>query len=356
MAQQNNNRVNFKDFPVLEINNDDVSGSFNDWKSSFDMVVEMYNHTLGTEQVNNVAVNVFRGRCKLIALFHALGNSGRALCRSFGLELSTPDITYEQVMTRLNTHYNIEESRFVKLLKLKTVSQALGERDNEYLARVELYSRANANFFNGEANRADYATVTAVVGLRDHEARKHLMSQATLTWVELGTYLRSKEMVKQSNEYAAITSPEVKQEEDAISANEYYSYVNRVSTSGGKTSQKGKQSYSYSENSGSRSNNKEKSSKNWRQTVRRSDTPPRQRSDSPNKENVQCYNCNLTGHIMRRCPKVKCYVCRKLGHTSRDCPRRSRGDSSSSDSSSDCHSSRRSVTFKENLECYKPKR
>ena len=46
VQQNNNNRVNFNGFPVLEINHDDVSGSFKDWKSKFDMVVETYNPNL----------------------------------------------------------------------------------------------------------------------------------------------------------------------------------------------------------------------------------------------------------------------------------------------------------------------
>ena len=132
---------NFSDFPVLEINSENVSGSWKSWLTEFQLSVEMVTMKLGKETVDEAEVNVFRGRMKLLALLHSIGKDGREILQYLGFDLQNANSTYEQAMEFLTGVYGNEENIYVKTMKFVTASQANSETECDYLLRVEKLSR-----------------------------------------------------------------------------------------------------------------------------------------------------------------------------------------------------------------------
>lgn len=303
-------RINLNDFPKLEIDHDNVSGSWNKWLTEFQLAVELVDLNLGTEEGANGPVAVFRGRKKTLVLLNSIGTEGRDLCQSLGINLNDAAVTYANVLDRLRAHYGIEDTVYVKNMKFVTVHQTACENENDYLVRVEKLSR-NVNFGdNNDAVRQEFAVAIAVNGLRESALRTQLMQEANLTFDGLTNLLRTRRMAKESDSFIQGTKLKIEAE------------VGRVS--------KGSESKSL---------------------------PSQGKSYHDSHSNDRCYFCYGKGHQIRFCSKVKCYECQELGHMSRDClvrkrKRREKGGSrSSSDSSSnsDDNSPTKHVRFDESL-------
>ena len=86
-----------------------------------------------------------RGRRKVIALLQAIGDEGRQALHSQGFEVGDANLSYTQAMELLRRHYCLEDTIFVKMQKLVTARQAIGEHHRDYLLRIERLSRETAS-------------------------------------------------------------------------------------------------------------------------------------------------------------------------------------------------------------------
>ena len=199
------------DVPRLVINSDDIFGSWRKWHDEFLLAMELKELSLGTEEVtdNNgdtTRVPVFRGRRKVIALLQAIGDEGRQALHSQGFDVSDANLSYTQAMELLRRHYCREDTIFVKMQKLVTARQAIGEDHRDYLLRIERLSRetASTDSNNHEAREAvrivreRFCLTLAVNGLRDNALRNELMSTLDLTWANLYTRLAACSRARES--------------------------------------------------------------------------------------------------------------------------------------------------------------
>ena len=171
----------FNDFPKLVINPDDTYGSWKAWLDEFELSVEMVTFKLGKETVNRRKQDVFKGRMKLLALLHAIGQGGRDVLECFGFDMRSEASSYEQAMAHLKNVYGFEETVYVKTFKFVTANQAVGENEIDYLLRVEKLGRS-LNFENNDNVRQEFALAIAVNGLRESSLRLQLMQQGNLNW------------------------------------------------------------------------------------------------------------------------------------------------------------------------------
>jgi hypothetical protein len=364
--------IKFESFPRLVIDREDVTGSWRKWLRLFNLRIEMANINLGTEDDGQGnMVPVLRGRKKLLALFHAIGEDGMELLESLGINTVDEGVTYEVVMDRLRAVYGAGETVYVKTMKFVTVSQVADEDENEYLIRVEKLSRTLNFGENNDAVRQSFALAVAVNGLRDEKLRTKLMQQANLNWEELTNTLRARRMAIRSStiiQDAKYGGASVKSEISEVSDSE--DTTRQAGSGAGKYGAKRKDegktsSYKYKRSSESgRSHDRfrkfDRKLPEWRRSRSRSssyerDVPvwkkkekTKMRSPSPIQRNEKCYFCHERGHMIRFCPKIRCFVCQGKGHTTRDCRRKrssSRSSISSRDSSNSRGSPRRHVRF-----------
>lgn len=354
--------LNFNDFPVLHLDSRDVAGSYRSWLVEFKLSVEMTCLKLGKEEVEAEQLDIFRGRIKLLALLHSIGKDGREALQSLGFDMEDGEATFDDAMTLLQSVYKAEETVYVKTMKFVTVSQTLGENENEYLLRVEKLGR-NMNFGANNELREEFSLALAVNGLREPSLRTQLMQKSDLTWKDLRDTLRARHLARESEailegsrtgllkvkqEVQEVTSKSKRTDRQHSSSNDSHDdsmKVNRVSSRKYRRSDRYKYSedrrpsrdYSWSSRSSHDSSDDRyprkgdrygRDDREYRSSRRRS--PPGRfvsprRSASPGKED-RCYGCDEKGHLVRYCPSVRCYMCNEKGHTTKDCRLNRRGD------------------------------
>ena len=187
-----NRRVDLSLFLKLKLQDGDVTGSFRSWYMSFRIAVEVTEINLG---VDNDNVERFRGRTKLLVLLSGVGSDGVETLQSLGFDV---DSNEDNTLALLSTHYEREESIYVKTMKFVTVSQAIGEDEKKYLLRVAKLSRSMGFDAGFEQWRQRFAVALAVNGLRESEVRKEMMAQADLTWEQLNTGMNARHSARQS--------------------------------------------------------------------------------------------------------------------------------------------------------------
>jgi len=329
--------LRLQDFPELKIDTDNVSGSWKNWLSEFELNVELVTLKLGTEKVSfkdstgNDQIkdeNVFRGRIKLLALLHAIGKEGR----------------------------DIKNMRFV------TATQAAGENEGDYLLRIEKLSRT-LNFGGDNNIRKEFSLAIAVNGLRESSLRRQLMQRNDLDWEGLTNTLRARNLARESEiilQGSKSSRVQVKHEVAAIKSklagNSQLSSdshdeekVCRISSSRYRRNRhydrprersSSRERYESSRRKDNRdSESRYRSSRDYDRSSRESSgdlfQPEWRRSDryhfrnkssrssrdypSP-KKGEECFKCNSRSHQVRNCPYIRCYNCNEKGHTVQGCP------------------------------------
>ena len=337
--------LNFNDFPLLHINSEDATGSWNAWLTEFELSVEMVTLKLGTETIDSTEQNVFRGRMKLLALLHAVGKDGRDVLQSLGFDLKSPTSSYDEAMEHLQKVYGTQESVYVKIMKLVTVNQALGENESDYLLRVEKLSRT-VDVFRDDNARKEFSLALAVNGLRESSVRKQLMQRSDLDWQGLSDDLRARKLARESEKIleCAKSQPNIKQEVKQVTSKlaDYSqlssdSYderqVSRISKGKSKKQYKHHESsrrYSRDYSNSSRGSGSDLDMPEWRRSSRDTSKERFRRSDRKSKKlgssrytspkrDDNCFGCLQAGHQVRNCPLVRCFICNEKGHTSQDC-------------------------------------
>lgn len=391
----------FNEFPRLNLRSEDRSGSWKSWLSEFQLCVEIVTLRLGYE--TGTTNDKFAGRIKLLVLLKAIGKDGRDALTSVGFDMESQTSTYKQAMDQLKTIFDIEETVYVKTMKFVTASQTSGEKENEFLLRVEKLSRS-MNFGVNEDFRKEFSLAIAVNGLRSASLRRQLMQQTDLTWNVLKDKISARKLARESEAIMAGSEHSEASLEVAVvrskgtASNDIASNskcnddltVNRVSSKryrSNKNDSHSERYYRHDSRKPSRcSYNKpdyhsdhrrdfSKSSRdssedrhsNWRN--RESYSKCKTRKLSP-KRDSPCFGCGDNSHMIRECPLVKCYSCDRYGHTSVDCYARysknsrrgnysdsskeSSSSSSDSDSSSDSRSYRNRRYHKEYYDKTKP--
>ena len=123
--------MDFSLYPRLRLDPGNVHGLWSWWLMQFEIAVEMTSLSLGKEQ--DGTTDKFKGRPKLLALFSAIGSDGIDTLKSLGFDLkSAEDDACEKALDLLKAHYERGESKYVRIMKLATVSQACGESDTDY--------------------------------------------------------------------------------------------------------------------------------------------------------------------------------------------------------------------------------
>ena len=192
----------FADFPTLKVSQSDISGTWASFRDEFLLSCEMKEVNLGRHEFDN--------RAKKLALMMSVGEEGRTTLRSLGFNFPTD--TFEEGWELLSSHYDREESIFVKTQKFVSVSQAAGEDARDYLLRVERLSR-DVEFGRADQTRRRFSLVLAINGLRDTALQQHLMSRENMDWDLLRRILSSRAVAKEASEMLASTSmSSVKQE------------------------------------------------------------------------------------------------------------------------------------------------
>ena len=348
-------RMDFSQYPKLRLDASNVQGSWSSWLVQFEISVEMMTLELGKDQEGE---DKFRGRPKFLALLSALGNDGIDTLKSLGFDLkSAEDDAYEKALDLLKAHYERGESKYVRIMKLVTVSQACGESDTDYLLRVEKLSRNVA--FGSDELREDFAVGIAVNGLYDPSFRRLLLQETELTWKDLNARTRARCLAKESDSLISEArsgqynmKKEIKREVSKVSrpsssdSSAEEQSVNRVSRSYRSRYSRDSQrrsnrfkSPSYRSDSSrerygrsGRTSRRAPSRGDWRDRdssrdshssrgSRDSSRDSRYSRDSRSRDEV-CYVCQKSGHRVRKCPEAICFSCKEKGHTAMDCKRR----------------------------------
>jgi hypothetical protein len=240
------------DLPGLIIDPQDVSGSWRSWLDEFTIAMEQKAVDMGSKLVKQLdesflEVHNFTPRGKLLALLRAIGKEGREALRARGVGGSNPDATYEDIMAVLVSHYEREETVFVRMQKFVAVCQGVGEDHRDYLLRVERLSRDCGAFgrtVNADVNvalsgaRELVCLSNAVNGLRDSTLRRELMAIPELTWELLGRVLKSRsKAIESARHFESVPEPKITVKQE----------VNEVRDRHRETSQDGYSRSSYSE-------------------------------------------------------------------------------------------------------------
>ena len=137
-------------FPTLRIDPKDVYGSWKLFVDRFSVAVryEVCNKGTRTVGTGNQAqeVNIFNDEMKLCALLKAVSDEGFQALQAQGIDINSPELTYDQVMQALRNTYEREESLNVKLWNFSSARQQTGEDSRDYLRRVEHLSRTTGIF------------------------------------------------------------------------------------------------------------------------------------------------------------------------------------------------------------------
>ena len=334
----------FNDFPTLQIDGEDMSGSFNKWLEVFDMVLEMQVIDLGNNEEGESRVT---DRMKLLGFFKSIGSEGREILAAKGLTLNAEGSSYNRARAALIAFYKKTESHYVKTARFTSVRQGAGEDPRDYLKRVESLSR-DLGFLNMDPEniRMLLALSVAVNGLRDKNLCKELISKTDLTWDRLGEIIRGKLAVQESMEQlegdlsSAGMTVRVKKEVASVESRKTIDTraldVAECKSESKSSRNTARERESTRDQSKVRGNWRERSrsyspSKN-RQTDRehnrgrsqvrlswRERSQSRSRSPSKYRREGKCFECGSRNHVARYCPEVRCYQCGERGHQSRDC-------------------------------------
>ena len=370
--------INMSNFPKLVIDSDNIHGSFMSWKYDFDVAIELASLKLGVDDNDQ---QVFRGRLKLLTLIQAVGSVGKDVFTAVGFNIADEASTYDQAMGHLEAQFGIQDNIYVRTMRFVTVNQALGEKETDYLLRVNKLSRTMNIPANSDEVRVGFALALAVNGLRNSDLRRELMERNDLTWDNLNAMLRARQSSKESelilSENTKTEQVLVKKEVASIESDTKASRtVNRVYREGrsrSKSPVRSSSPYRRSEGSGrprsdgggvgntypydspgrsnrnrwqfeARNDHREdyykpsspgKQYSEYRQGAYKRGSPysgrryspeyssgyprsPPRRSPSPGRVS-RCFTCGDTDHMARYCPQSRCYNCNAKGHISMDC-------------------------------------
>lgn len=351
--------INMSNFPKLVIDSDNIHGSFMSWKYDFDVAIELASLKLGVDDNDQ---QVFRGRLKLLTLVQAVGSVGKDVFTAVGFNIADEASTYDQAMGHLEAQFGIQDNIYVRTMRFVTVNQALGEKETDYLLRVNKLSRTMNIPANSDEVRVGFALALAVNGLRNSDLRRELMERNDLTWDNLNAMLRARQSSKESElillENTKTEQVLVKREVAGIESDTKASRtVNRVyrEGSGRPRSDGGGVGNTYPYDSPGRSNRNRwqfearndhredyykpsspgKQYSEYRQGAYKRGSPysgrgyspeygsgyprsPPRRSPSPGRVS-RCFTCGDTDHMARYCPQSRCYNCNAKGHISIDC-------------------------------------
>ncbi len=193
----------FDAFPqlVFHPSKGDMSHCFKKWLTRFNIAVEMMTVKLGTEAVGGGAPQPkFRGRIKVLALLHAIGDDGLEALNSVGFDYSVDTADFAAALTALRGVFERTESDYVRTNKFVSAKQMSSEDEVEFYHRVEKLSRA-LNFGENNEIRKQIALSIAVCGLRDADLRRSLMSEEDMTWDSFCTKCKNKVTAKESEEH-----------------------------------------------------------------------------------------------------------------------------------------------------------
>ena len=320
----------YSDFPVLKIDSNNSAVSWHWWLTNFNLAIEMVTLKLGTKQVEGAPVQVFTERMKLLALFYAIGDNGKEAITSQGFDLENANETFNHAMQLVKNAYATKETLYVKIMRFITVHQAVDERENDYLLRVERLSR-RVNFGDNNDNvRKEFALGVAVNGLRESSLRTRLMQEPDMTWDKLGDVLRTRQLARESEAILTSAKAQVKQEPTAVLSDSSDVSVNKIDKDRRKSHKS--RGRSRSSSADKNPNWRAKSDKNDRKSgsgKQSSSSKSGSSSGSSSKKGDKCFNCGEKGHRIRNCPLVRCFICNEYAHTSIDCDKKSRRRSTS---------------------------
>jgi hypothetical protein len=313
---------------MLQVDSEDIAGSFRSWYEEFTIAVEMKERESGTWSVDEsgrkVFISTFEERDKTLALLRGIGPAGRKVLSSEGIDVTDAGLKYNDLLKVLRTYYARAESLNVRCRRFVTVSQTAGENHADYLMRVESLSRSIDFFKNSSKKspneiRAALATVLAVNGLRDRTLCRELIAREGLDWNELGRILRSQSTADESVE-KLDASASLKKEVHSVDSRTDRSRRRSGDRRGrsparrddGRNDAYSKYRESYRDRSSS-------SDSEWRgkRYDKRSHNSGHRRSPSSER----CYGCGDTGHSIRDCQRVECYRCHQRGHIASHCGR-----------------------------------
>lgn len=309
------NSVKFDDFPKLEINNEDVYGSWKKWLVEFQLCIEMTTLNLGTEEVTvrvvrrrkiTEHVNVFRGRRKLLVLLHAIGENGREVLQALGFDMDDVSSTFEQALELLKSYYNVEESIYVKTKRFVTIIQGTDENEKEYLLRVEKLSRT-LNFGNNDNVRQEFAVAIAVLGLRNSSYRLELMQITDMTWDKMTNVLGSKQLAVESANVIDRCKP------SSIKMHYMYSSSDVSNISSPESRCHGSNTVP------SRTSSSDSFTPEWRRKDSKNVSSNVSSSYETSRRDNSCFCCKSVLHKIRFCPYAICKICKSVGHTKMDC-------------------------------------
>lgn len=364
------------DFPILSIDKENVSESWLEWATEFELALEMRVILYGKEIVNvindegeqvEISVNKFTEECRLLALLKSIGKEGRHILQAFGFNRNDISADFDKAWKLLNSHYVREDNLYAKTHKFCTVRQFSGEDDMAYLLRVEGLSR-QLDFLTEEI-RKKFTLVLAVNGYGDANFRKELMCIENLDWDLLTNTLRSRSAANHasdvlsklsnndnvSRKYNNTSTSSFKDEAANVIIEPVVRDVQKISNQIDNDSQVKKiyykdnirqwgnssnsDEYQDSRSRGADSDNSCYSSERGDHrnhslvsevrahnqqplTIKRKVGPDVGCSSNWNRHRVIaicCFICDNVGHISRFCPDVKCYNCLRSGHISTDC-------------------------------------
>ena len=280
-------------FPTLEINPKDVFGSWKLFLDRFTVAVRFEICNRGTKKVTIESVerdvNVFNEEMKLCALLKAISNEGFQALQAQGIDLSSEDLTYDQVLKALKNAYEREESLNVKLWNFNSACQQSSEDCRDYVRRVEHLSRTTGIFKSTDSSfspenktcankeleriRKTLAQVIAVNGLKDLTLRRELMAKDDLDWDSLCRILSWRGTAAETDKKLEQPNSQV---QDPITQKVAYSHSDK------------------------------------------------RQPDSRDTNSRRCFECGCYSHTYLNCPDIVCYECKGKGHISRECPHSSR--------------------------------
>ena len=112
----------FTQLPRLEIDTENVSGSFRKWYKKYELATRLATVNMGNERVDDEYIPRFRGETKLLALLNAIGSDSIDVLESRGSGLnSDTEEDYEIAVEHLKSYYDKGENIRVAWVKAATL-------------------------------------------------------------------------------------------------------------------------------------------------------------------------------------------------------------------------------------------